>query len=184
MLNTEIESLTESLASEHASTGNPFTTLIMRIRRWRRNRRLNTLTHQFDQELDKPHDGLLKDIASKQKACTYLTANLDLLVEQRLARVIQYKERIDRALGLVQTWLHGARGEREVLRVARIKRKKAESQRRYFVEMEVCLGAVHKRVQVNLVDRSGFKFHMLVGRNFLRDSFIVDPSLQYTREPS
>ena len=74
--------------------------------------------------------------------------------------------------------------ERKVSRVARIKRKQTESQRRYFVEMGICLGDVYKKVQVNLVDRSGFKFHMLVGRNFLRDSFVVDPSLQYTREPS
>lgn len=74
--------------------------------------------------------------------------------------------------------------ERRVARVARIKRKETESQRRYFVEMGICLGDVYKEVQVNLVDRTGFKFHILVGRNFLRDSFVVDPSLQYTREPS
>ena len=74
--------------------------------------------------------------------------------------------------------------ERKVSRVARIKSTETESQRRYFVEMGICLGSVYKNVHVNLVDRSGFKFRMLVGRNFLQDNFLVDPSLQYTREPS
>jgi hypothetical protein len=73
--------------------------------------------------------------------------------------------------------------ERKVFRTARIKRKENDSQKRYVVYMGICLGDVYKEVQVNLVDRSGFKFHMLVGRNFLQDSFVVDPSLQYTREP-
>jgi hypothetical protein len=73
--------------------------------------------------------------------------------------------------------------ERKVLRTARIKRKENESQKRYVVYIGICLGDVYKEVQVNLVDRSGFKFHMLIGRNFLLDSFVVDPSLQYTREP-
>lgn len=74
--------------------------------------------------------------------------------------------------------------DRRVTRVARIKSTETESQRRYFVKMGVCLGNVYKEVQVNLVDRSGFNFHMLVGRNFLKGTFIVDPSLQYTAEPS
>jgi hypothetical protein len=73
--------------------------------------------------------------------------------------------------------------ERKVLRTAKIKRKENDSQKRYVVSMGICLGNIYKEVQVNLVDRSGFKFHMLVGRNFLRDSFVVDCSLQYTREP-
>ena len=74
--------------------------------------------------------------------------------------------------------------ERTISRVARIKRKGTASRSRYFVDLGICLGDVYKKVQVNVVDRSGFNFHMLVGRNFLRDSFVVDPSLQYTREPS
>lgn len=74
--------------------------------------------------------------------------------------------------------------DRRVKRVARVKSLETDSQRRYYVEMGICLGDVYKIVQVNLVDRSGFNFHMLVGRNFLQDSFIVDPSLEYTREPS
>jgi hypothetical protein len=73
--------------------------------------------------------------------------------------------------------------ERKVFRFVRIKSMGSESQRRHVVEMGICLGDTGKQVQVNLVDRSGFKFQMLVGRNFLKDSFIVDPSAQYTREP-
>ncbi|MGD2124633.1 MAG: RimK/LysX family protein [Desulfobacteraceae bacterium] len=74
--------------------------------------------------------------------------------------------------------------ECRVLKTARIKRKGLGPQKRYVVNMGICLGKVFKEVPVNLEDRTGFKFHMLVGRSFLKDSFVVDPSLKYTREPA
>jgi len=73
--------------------------------------------------------------------------------------------------------------ECKVVREAKIKRKGLEPQERYVVKMGICLGTVFKEVQVNLEDRTGFRYHMLVGRSFLRKRFVVDPSLKYTLEP-
>ena len=73
--------------------------------------------------------------------------------------------------------------ECKVLREAKIKQKGLESKERYVVKMGICLGPVFKEVQVNLEDRTGFRYHMLVGRSFLRKRFVVDPSLKYTIEP-
>ena len=73
--------------------------------------------------------------------------------------------------------------ECKVLREAKIKRKGLESKERYVVKMGICLGTVFKEVQVNLEDRTGFRYHMLVGRSFLRKRFLVDTSLKYTIEP-
>ena len=73
--------------------------------------------------------------------------------------------------------------ERKVVRTVRIKRKGAKPQKRTVIEMGICLADIYRKVQVNLVDRSGFNFHMLLGRNFLRGYFRVDPGAQYTQEP-
>ena len=74
--------------------------------------------------------------------------------------------------------------EKPVVRYAKIKRKGTDPQRRPVVHFDLCVGNVYKRnVPVNLTDRSKFKFNMLIGRSFLKDSAIVDSSLTYTVEP-
>jgi len=44
----------------------------------------------------------------------------------------------------------------------------------------ICLGSVYKEVEVNLVDRSNFNYQLLIGRNYLANSFLVDPSLTFS----
>ena len=36
---------------------------------------------------------------------------------------------------------------------------------------------------MNLVDRSGFQYRMLIGRKFMEGAVIIDPSAKYTVEP-
>jgi len=67
-----------------------------------------------------------------------------------------------------------ARFERKVVRISRIKRQGQDSDKRPTVLMEVCLGGVQAVTEVNLADRTGFKYELLVGRRFLADRFIVD----------
>jgi hypothetical protein len=64
--------------------------------------------------------------------------------------------------------------ERKVVRISRIKRQGQDSDKRPTVMMEVCLGGVYGVTEVNLTDRTGFKYEFLVGRHFLADRFIVD----------
>ncbi len=73
--------------------------------------------------------------------------------------------------------------ERTLLRTAKIKRHQGPRQERPVVLMGVCVGNYYKEVEVNLVDRSRFKYQLLIGRSFLKDGVIVDSALENTAEP-
>lgn len=47
-------------------------------------------------------------------------------------------------------------------------------ERRPMVEIEVCLGPRRLRTPVTLDDRTGLKYPFLVGRNILKENFVVD----------
>jgi hypothetical protein len=47
-------------------------------------------------------------------------------------------------------------------------------ERRPVVEMELCLGAKRILAKVNLNDRSTVKYPLIIGRNILKENFIVD----------
>jgi hypothetical protein len=75
--------------------------------------------------------------------------------------------------------------ERPIKRFAYIKRKGAPKQKRPVVLFDLCVGNLYKEnVPVNLADRTGFKYPMLIGRSFLKDSAIVDSALTFTHQPS
>jgi len=66
--------------------------------------------------------------------------------------------------------------ERPVFDTVLIKRHGGESQRRYMVKMRVTADEVSQLIPVSLTDRSAYEFPILIGRNFLKDYFIVDVS--------
>lgn len=74
--------------------------------------------------------------------------------------------------------------ERPVVRHARIKELGGKLQDRPVVMLGLCLGNVFRVTEVNLVDRSGFNFQLLVGRQFMRQRVAVDPARRYTAEPA
>jgi hypothetical protein len=61
-----------------------------------------------------------------------------------------------------------------------IKQSGGPDQRRYVVRMWVTLGETRSRIDVNLTDRSDFEYPLLIGRNFLTDTLIVDVSRHHT----
>lgn len=73
--------------------------------------------------------------------------------------------------------------ERKVHRTAKIKSHGGRAQPRYSIHLGICLGDFYREAEVNLVDRSGFIYQMLIGRSFLADNFIIDPSAKYTTKP-
>ncbi len=64
-----------------------------------------------------------------------------------------------------------------------IKQHSGEPESRYVVRMWLTLGEMRHKVDVTLSDREVFEFPLLVGRNFLLDSAIVDVSRKHTLEP-
>ena len=74
--------------------------------------------------------------------------------------------------------------EREVVRIAKIKRHAGQQQERPVVKLGLCIANIYREIEVNLVDRSGFKYPLLVGRNFLENSILVDSSMRKTTSPA
>lgn len=69
--------------------------------------------------------------------------------------------------------------ERRLRRRVRIKQQDADSERRYVVKLWLTLGKQTSLVEVSLTDRENFEYPLLVGRNFITDSVIVDVSRQH-----
>ena len=70
--------------------------------------------------------------------------------------------------------------ERPLHKKTLVKRKGAESQPRFVVMLELCLGEIRHITRFSLVDRHNYKYRLLIGRNFLRKRFVIDPSLKNT----
>ena len=65
-----------------------------------------------------------------------------------------------------------------------IKQSGGPDQRRYVVRMWVTVGEIRSRIDVNLTDRGDFEYPLLIGRNFLTDTMIVDVSRHHTMNSS
>ena len=72
--------------------------------------------------------------------------------------------------------------EMEVSRTARIKQQGEDSERRHSVTLVVTLGDITREIDVNLADRSNFEYPLLIGRDFLKGSAVVDVAQQYTQK--
>lgn len=73
--------------------------------------------------------------------------------------------------------------ERKVHRMATIKRHFGGVQERLVVMLGICLGGEYRETEVNVIDRSGLKYPMLIGRKFLEEKFLVDSSAQFLNPP-
>ncbi len=74
--------------------------------------------------------------------------------------------------------------ERKVHRTVKIKRHKQKSSERPVVLLGICLGEHFEETEVNLSDRSNYKYPVLIGRMFLSGHFMVDASSKRLLEPS
>ncbi len=72
--------------------------------------------------------------------------------------------------------------EKPVERNVRI-RSASGTSRRPVVKMELCVGHVLRRVDVNLADRSNLQYQMLIGRSYMKDRILVDSAAEFTADP-
>jgi hypothetical protein len=70
--------------------------------------------------------------------------------------------------------------EERLRRRVLIKSTEGEPERRYVVRLWLTLGESRSRVDVGLSDRTDFEFPLLIGRNFLVDTVIVDVSRHHS----
>lgn len=73
--------------------------------------------------------------------------------------------------------------EKKVVDSVKIKRKGGGLEERLVVNMDICLGGIHKKIRMSLMDRSNFNYQVLIGRVDLQNTFIIDPSVTFTRKP-
>lgn len=73
--------------------------------------------------------------------------------------------------------------ERRVVRYAKMKQHGNRIRERPVIRLGICLGNTYKEAEVNLADREGFNYPLLIGRSFMRGRIIVDPDLKYTTNP-
>lgn len=72
----------------------------------------------------------------------------------------------------------------KVVDIARIKSASKKTKKRRVVALGICLGSTYMKVEVNLFNRSGFDYPMLIGRSFLAGNVTVDPARMFTVEPN
>ena len=73
--------------------------------------------------------------------------------------------------------------ERKVIKTVQIKRHEKAAQDRYVINMRIVLGSVSQLIHVNLNDRETYTYPVLIGRNFLRDYFLVDVAKKHQLKP-
>lgn len=69
--------------------------------------------------------------------------------------------------------------ERPLIRQVDIKQHNAEANRRPVVSMKITIGNIVQTIEMTLADREAFDFPLLIGRNFLEGTVIVDVSERY-----
>lgn len=74
--------------------------------------------------------------------------------------------------------------ERPIERMARIRRSGTETDERPVVMLDICLGALLIRTEVNLSDRTGMDYQVLLGRNLLAGRTIIDPARKHLTRPA
>ena len=72
--------------------------------------------------------------------------------------------------------------EQRIVGMRKIKRHFGQFQNRPVIRLTICVGNVQKTSEVNLVDRTGFEYPLLIGRNFMDGAMIVNPSAKFTAE--
>jgi hypothetical protein len=71
-----------------------------------------------------------------------------------------------------------------IMRFAHIKRHFGKTQQRPVVKLTICIGNLVKTAEVNLVDRAGFNYPLLIGRSFMANEFLIDSASTFVLTPS
>ena len=73
--------------------------------------------------------------------------------------------------------------EADLVREVHIKKSSFITRTRPEIELEICVGGIRKRIRVNLADRGGMNYRVILGRTALEGDFIVDISKKYVGGP-
>ncbi len=74
--------------------------------------------------------------------------------------------------------------EEPITRIVHIKRHGKDSQERYVIDLDFCIGDRLITEEVSLTSRKKWNYPLLVGRNHLAGHVLVDSAIKETRQPS
>lgn len=74
--------------------------------------------------------------------------------------------------------------EKELARVAKVRRQDGTTYPRYVVELGICIGDAYVETQVRLQNRANREHRMFIGRDVLAGNVIVNPAVSFSVEPS
>ena len=74
--------------------------------------------------------------------------------------------------------------EKPLRRSVRVKEHESESMRRAVVDLQFCFAGQWRQAQFSLVDRSKFLYPVLLGRRFLQNHALIDPSASFLSKPN
>ncbi len=117
LLKEELEKLSDELNVPLSDTRNPVEWVSSRIQRWRKSSRRDKLEKDFEGEVNRPLKKAFKKLTKFENDIKYQETHFDDLVDEQMRSDYERKARIDGALDELSTWLSGARGEQEALRV-------------------------------------------------------------------
>jgi hypothetical protein len=67
----------------------------------------------------------------------------------------------------------------DVLRMVVVRNSSGMREQRPLIEASIRLGPVTKRIRLTITNRAGMRFRMILGREALRNDFVVDVSKKY-----
>jgi hypothetical protein len=73
---------------------------------------------------------------------------------------------------------------RPLARMIRVKKHGGGFDRRAVVRLGLCVGNQYKEVEVSLARRTDFNYPLLIGRNYLSGTYLVDPGTTFTSRPN
>ena len=73
--------------------------------------------------------------------------------------------------------------ERKIQRISTVRRHHDEVQRRIVVLLGICMGNIYRETEINLFDRGGLNYPLLIGRQYLSGIFIVDSAQKFSIKP-
>ena len=101
------------------------------------------------------------------------SSSLDVLSIKRVGDDVHYTVRLSRVKENTMDIVS------PIHRMTTVKSSNGEKQNRYFVMMPVIIGGIQKSIEVSLTCRKNMLHRMLLGREALKDDFLIDAGVDH-----
>ena len=82
-------------------------------------------------------------------------------------------------INLTNRWIQSYQFERPVKKTVRIRRAGTKTERRYVIDLKLCVGGKTAVTEFSLADRTGQSYQVLIGRKFMGGRILIDSSKKF-----